>query len=427
MFFLSAVPLEINRDYALKLSAEAHDREGLSMDNAFEGRFSTRPESGRPVLLSIYPVKDAIVTDLRTEPVLVFSRSMSVNSLRENVSFSPAMTGTWRLTNEGSTAVFTPAEPWIYGGRYEIHLSASLAGSDGLAMGRDFISVFTAGDDHGKPFLVDAWRITEWGGPCRLAADAADLFAENNGWEGSDRLKLVFSKPVDALSVRNCLSVEGAPSLVMETPPAPADPEDPGSEHIFRFESVPVFASRFYFKLKTGVRDRNGSESENEYTFRIAADGCHSKPPELVGIRLPMAPGNAGDQNPVSFGRDSLFAPLPLSETPEGYPSSTDTGTWIECYFETALGASIVPLSLMESFRVETTNNALTFSPRQVKTSGFSVSAPGPGWEYYERLEIRGVLTNTTNFGVVNIQIAPGLRDSFGNRNEKTFRISLVK
>jgi hypothetical protein len=81
----------------------------------------------------------------------------------------------------------------------------------------------------------------------------------------------------------------------------------------------------------------------------------------------------------------------------------------------------------MELFRIETSNNVLTFSPRQIKTNGFSAPEPEKGWENFERIEIAGILTNSTNFGIVNFQISPGLTDSLGNKSEKQFRISLVK
>ncbi|GHV94558.1 hypothetical protein AGMMS50293_08780 [Spirochaetia bacterium] len=421
LIFLPAAPLEINRNYSLSISADAHDNAGLSMDVAFEGRFSTRPEGDRPVLLSFSPQNYALVNDSRSEVILAFSETMSLISLRDNVSFNPSMSGSWRLTENGKTAIFSPLDPWAYGKRYEIRLAASLAGSTGLAIGSDFLSVFTIGLDHEKPFLAEAWRVMKNGDTERLAADTSGTFIENSGWEREDRLRLIFSEAVDILSVKNCLTAENGPGLAMETIPGFYE------EAVFCLETTPVFESRFAFRLKAGVKDTAGNESDSEYAFRIFANGKYSRPPEPVGIRLPMAPGNAANQEPISFGIDSLFANIPISEGTERYPSKTGIETWIECYFITASGAEVDPLSLMDLFRIDTSNNVLTFSPRQVKSNGFSAPDPQAGWEKYQRLEIRGILTNSTNFGVVNIQIGSGLRDTAGNRNEKSFCISLVK
>ena len=231
----------------------------------------------------------------------------------------------------------------------------------------------------------------------------------------------MFSRPVDTISVKNSLGAEGAAGLIMETLPGFE------TEVVFCFETAPVYESRFVFKLKSGIKDQAGNESSDEHIFRIYADGYCSKPPGLVGIRMPMAPGNAASLDLADFGIHSLFVNLPITNGTGCYPSKDEIDTWIECYFETAPGAFVDPLSLMELFRIETSNNVLTFSPRQIKTGSFSVPDPRKDWEKYERLEIGGILVNTSNSGLVHFTIMPGLKDNNGNRNEKTFRISLVK
>jgi hypothetical protein len=138
-----------------------------------------------------------------------------------------------------------------------------------------------------------------------------------------------------------------------------------------------------------------------------------------------MAPASGTDLELVCFGTDSLYEIIPITDG--SYPSAEGIKTWIELYFITAEGASINPFSLMELFRIETSNNVLAFSPRQIKTEKFSVTDPHSGWEDYQRLEIAGILTNSINFGIVNFQIAAGLLDNLGNKNEKLLRISLLK
>jgi hypothetical protein len=80
----------------------------------------------------------------------------------------------------------------------------------------------------------------------------------------------------------------------------------------------------------------------------------------------------------------------------------------------------------MGLFRIETSSNAQGFSPRSVEGASWTMP-PHPGWEQYQRLVIQGYFTNTVNSGIVHIVIAPGLTDTGGNRNEKAFRISLLK
>jgi len=424
MTFIPLTPLEKNTDYVLGLSADACDVKGLSMDEAFNREFTTRPENNRPVLLSCYPQMYAGIEDTRTEIRLYFSVPVPLISLYDNVSFNPSMTGSWRLEEDGRLAVFTPAEPWTQHKQYEISISALLTDNNGMSMGSDFTSVFTTGIDHEKPYLLSAYRITKDGRVFKLAPDkghtgAAQLPVENSEWEKDDRLLLTFSKPVDGLSVKNYLTAENAPGLVMETPP------DYHTEFIFRFENIPAYESRFTFRIKPGVKDIAGNDSKDEYIYRIFANGKYSKPPMLAGIRMPMSPNNAAKPEYFFADTDSLFMAIPIKD--EDYPSGVSKNTWIEFYFITAEGSSIDPFSLMELFRIETSNNVITFSPRQVKYANFSEPQPQSGWENFERLEITGNIVNSVNFGLINFIIGAGLKDSLGNRNEKTQRISTVK
>ena len=103
------------------------------------------------------------------------------------------------------------------------------------------------------------------------------------------------------------------------------------------------------------------------------------------------------------------------------------TPWWIELYFDTALDTGIDPFSVMDLFRLESTNYSLLFSPQSIITDHFSRADPVGGWEHLERIEIRGFLTNTVQSGIVTFRIPAGLRDNLGNRSSEDFRISLLK
>jgi len=422
MTFIPLSPLEKNTDYLLNLTADAHDIKGLSMDEDFQRSFTTRPGNERPAVISCYPQMYENINDLRYEVRLVFSLPVLLQTLYENVSFNPSMPGSWNLINEGKEAVFTPAEPWMRQKQYEIRISSSLTDSNGMAYGNEFISVFTTGSDFESPYLLNASRITGDGSVFELNADrgfagAAQMPVENDEWEKNDKLLLVFSKPVDGLSVKNALSAEDAPAVVMETPP------DYSSEFIFRFDNIPVYESRFTFKIKTGIKDRAGNDSKDEYIYKIFANGKFSKPPELAGIRMSMSP-NSGTEL-FSVSADSLLENIPLKD--ENYPSGESKSAWIELYFIVTEGAFIDPFSVMEHFRIDTSNNVIVFSSRKIKSADFTMKEPHTGWENYQRLEITGTLTNSIYFGLVNFIINAGLKDSLGNKNEKQQLIQVIK
>ncbi|MCL2800486.1 MAG: Ig-like domain-containing protein [Treponema sp.] len=414
LIFSPLVQLEENKDYIISLSAEAYDSDGLNMDYPFYNSFTTRPDNIRPELLSFLPEMYAQVSEQRTEVQLLFSAPVTLQTLYDNVSFTPSMTGFWRLEDNGRLAILTPSEPWRQNSRYEIRVSSSLTGTSGINTGQDFLSIFTTQTDYEVPILLSASRITADGSLILLLGAE-----ENRDWEKQDKFLLVFSKPIDSITLKNYLSIEDGPNIAMESVPGI------NTEFIFRLEGIPAYESRFTLRIRAGIKDVSGNESKEEHIFKIFANGRFSKPPALAGLRMPMSPGNGNDLNLVSFGADSLFNIIPISD--ENYPSGESIRTWIELYFNTAEDSAIEPFSLMELFRVETSNNVISFSPRQIKTGDFTVTEPQIGWENYQRIEIAGFLINQTNFGIINFLVSPGLRDSLGNVQDKQLRISLIK
>ncbi|MDR2759433.1 MAG: Ig-like domain-containing protein [Spirochaetaceae bacterium] len=436
MVFIPAVPLELNRDYVITILEDAHDQKGVSMDTKFEAPFTTRVMGKRPVVLSVDPQDMGTVTDPWQEIRIEFSESPMATSCVNAISFRPSANGSWRL-EAGRLAVFVPQEPWVMGTTYRIHIAPDFSSFPGLTLGKEFTTYFIAGDDKTPPRLTAAYALDPAGNPVVELVPEGDgpLMEETPRWESSYRLMLEFSEPVDTMDLKNRLTVEKALPLEMETGPGYSD------RVVFRFSEKPEYLSSFLIRLNAGVKDKAGNESANPVVFRIRADGPRSKPPELAGIRLPMAPGGLADEqggtaNPpppeefyrvLSFSVDEPFLDLPILPGTGRYPYTESTPTWIELYFDIAPGAEIDLLSLMSLFRVDATNNALSFFPRSMEAGNFLVPGKPPAWEAYYRIKVKGVLINSTDPGVVVFQIASGLRDNLGNQNERVFRLPLLK
>ena len=424
MIFSPFSNLAENTDYIINLTADARDTGGLSMDDVFNCDFTTRMGKERPALVSFFPAMYQEIDDPGINIILAFSLPVQLKTLYENVSFSPSMTGLWSLDNEGKTAVFTPSEQWIQNNRYEMNISFSLTDNKGTETGNDFKSVFTIGIDHEVPRLLSARRITKNGDVYELTAGfvyngAEYSLIENPDWEKDDKISLIFSKPVDSGSVKNLTSIDDGPNLIMETT------SGFHTEIIFRFENPAAYESRLTLKIKQGIKDSAENESDEEYNYKIFANGKFSKPPELKGLRMPLAPGNKNDHQLKFFGIDSLFNIINITD--ENYPSGESISTWIELYFSAAEDAFIDLFSVMGLFRIETSNNVITFSPRRVKSDNFTIPEPQDGYENLRRVEISGNLVNSTYFGIINFIVTAGLKDTYGNINENSFRISLIK
>jgi hypothetical protein len=190
---------------------------------------------------------------------------------------------------------------------------------------------------------------------------------------------------------------------------------------------MPVYGSHFTISVGSGIKDESGNESDGIKLFRIYANGQYSKPPSLLGIRMPMAPANVNSAGelPIVYTPSSLFDDIPITEEPDHYPYEAPVSTCIDLYFDTASALNL--FSLMDKFRVEATNSAMSFSPQSVRDSNFTWAAAEDAWAQAYRVEIRGNLTNTVNSGVVTFMAASELSDVLGNTSESIFRIPLLK
>ena len=416
MTFIPTAPLIANKDYLIVLKTDAQDTKGLNLERQFEAAFTTRAGGSRPVLLSTVPFDGGVITEERGRIELLFSSPMNRSSL-QNLSFSPSVSGVWSLEQDNSLAVFTPSENWSHGRSYKLTIGPAIADETEMEAGKELLLHFSIGIDLAAPELLSAFAIDTSNNTVMILAADNGAVTENSGWERDYRLGLCFSKPVDSISVTSALSCEPSLGIISEMPAGYYD------TLIYRFSDVPVFGSSYTITLGKTVKDRAGNTMEDKILWRIRADGENSKPPVLKGMRFPKNPDSLDEL--IVYKPEDLFADFPV----EGGYYTFDKGinTWIELYFETAPSAAIDPLSLMDRFRFSATNSAISFSPRSVAISGFTVTDPCLLLANYYRVEIRGLLTNHPYTGMVTIETGAGLKDSIGNKSAETQRFLLLK
>jgi len=422
--FFPYAGFSLNREYRLSVETGASDEQGVSLPRAFSETFFTRADGERPRLLSVEPEDGAVVSDERTRLRLEFSVPVDASACRDHISVSPALAGAWSLSGDGLRATFMPASPWTRGQDYRISVSPDMVDRLRIRSGIEYRSRFSVGADRIAPTLARAEALDDAGGTVGvLEADDGANQAVNGFWEATWRLALHFSKPVSLVSVDGALSCSGGPSLVRETRGETA------KTVVYRFSGRPAWDSLFSLRLGRGVKDGEGNESGEACLFRVRADGPASRPPRLVGIRLPMVPAGAEEASMElrSFSASDSFSALALGTDLDRYPIGMETATIIEVYLETAAGAVPSLFSFMDAFRVGATNGALSFSPRSVKLSGYRLHAPHEPWAGFSRVEVGGVLVNRTSAGVVSFLIASGCADSAGNATSAEQALPLLK
>ena len=421
--FKTFAPLEANREYSVTILSDAHDTKGLSMDDNFEAVFYTRAEGKRPKVISVNPRDDRVILNQRMPIEITFTEKVNAITCRNFINISPSMPGSWDVNSDGVKAIFTPQENWVMGTLYYLTVPPDFSSAIGITAGKEFKSRFQVGNDKTPPELMAAYAIDS---SCSVIFPlASDISGgvENPNWESSYSIKLDFSEPVNTDSVKNYLSIVGAGNVEMKSLPGFTD------SLIFSFTEKPLYLKRFDIKIGAGIEDKAGNKSTQNYLYRIFTNGVYSKPPELIGIRFPLAPGESNPDNwdPVIYSVNDLFADFPIEDGSTKYIFDTAISTWMELYFDTAPGSALDLFSIMNLFGFSSTNNALSFSFRLVKDSGFSWIAPHDEWASFSRIEIQGRLTNRGTSGVVSIGLGDGVLDTYGNKSEKDMKLILLK
>lgn len=401
-------------DYAIAVREEARTPGGVSLARKFEGRFSTKAEDGRPSVVATEPPDGGVLPGRFDRLVIRFNEPVDRASYRAALSLSPAISGVWRLEDGGRAAVFEPLEAWAWGSPYRARVSAELLDESGNRMGCSYELRFSVGEDRVPPSFAAAEAIDAAGeaAAALVALDPSGGTSEpNRGWEAGWRLRLRFSEPVSTGSLASRVVASSGLALRME------EGERYRDDATFAFTERPAFGSSFSVRIMPGVEDSFGNATRAELEFLVVADGPGSAPPRLIGARLPLAPGepDPGLRRLAAFPADEPFATLPLGSGAAEYPPGAPTPSSIELYFELASGASIEPFSLMSSFSISSTNDALYFSPLAISLGGLAYAEPYVPWAGFAAARVDGLVTNRAASGVVTLRLAAGLRDSAGN------------
>lgn len=424
--FSPYAPLRDDVDYELKVGTGAMDLAGVSLERAFEERFSAKPERGRPRLVSSDPPDGGRMVGGLGALTLVFDEAIDPVDYRSSLSITPRVRGSWRLYDGGSRVEFSPTEPWARSVAYELEVDAGLRDEAGNETGRAVTIRFIAGLDGAAPELASAYAVDDAGAVmAELAADDPldGEYTVNRGWETRWRLRLEFSEPVAIAGLASAFECESGPDPVIETIGEYA------AMVFWRFDDKPDWNDEFSLRLEPGVDDLDGDETESAVVYRVVADGPGSKPPRFVGLRIPLAPGaaSAADRELTAFPLDEAFATMAMSGGEGRYPIGVATSVSVELYIELAEGAGVDLMSTMESFSFSATNGSLEFDAERVVAGGFDDAAPHEAWSDLAVVRVDGTMTNRAECGVVTFRLSGGYADSAGNEAPEDQCLSLLK
>lgn len=404
--FYPSAPLRDNHEYSAVLSTAARDTRGVFIEKQFAGNWTTRRSEDRPQIADVTPDENGVIQRGFSPVNVIFSTAVSLKSCYSHITFTPEITGSWRLDDSGKSAVFTPVSRWKNGENYTLKIGASFESLSGRTIGQEFIRRFSVDGETEPPVIIGVKALdtknkvirTNTGGINEY--ELAEFPAENTGWESCFRLRFDFSENVETLSFKRALSFETTLSFDLDTKAALA------SRIIVSFKEPPEYKKRYLIRLNRGIKDGTGNESDTAYIWQFYVNGSRSKPPELVRIDI-----TTDDFHESYMAGDNFQNILPGNET----------DAEIILYFDTAQNAAINLYSFMELFRFSSTDNVLSFLSKTINDGGHSADG-------LARIILEGTLDDRSiERGIVTIEIGAGLLDSFGNKQKAVQRIVLLK
>ncbi|MDR0449688.1 MAG: Ig-like domain-containing protein [Treponema sp.] len=397
--------LREGREYFVLIGTEAEDEKGNSLEREFRYRFRTKEDSEGPLVVSIDPGDESVLTRPPETIFLRFSEPVEPQSFGEALRISPSLNHILRWDAEGAAVEIIPLKPLDEGTRYTITLSTALRDRSRNPMLLPYNATFLYGPDQEAPLFS-----LEWENPAGLRG-RAEAESPNRNIPGDAGFSLVFNKRIAVESVSGFLELN--PSLGISFTPD-LESRDRGKISLSR---KPEWNKAYTLTVKRGISDSLGNKTPRDTRFPLLFDRGDFRPPVFIRGFLK----NSGVYEAI--GGDSNFTTLTLDAL--SFPVQTEKETEIYLVFKVSEEAERLSLvSAMDSLSVSVSNACAYISLKTLRVldeaayAGSPVSdpleQPGAGEKFCALLA--GIeIENTARQGTVTITIDGDLADSRGN------------
>jgi hypothetical protein len=397
--------LREGREYFVLIGAEAEDEKGNSLEREFRYRFRTKEDTEGPLVVSVDPGDESILTLPPQVISLRFSEPVEPNSFGEALRISPSLNHILRWDTEGSGVEIIPLKPLDEGTRYTLTIGTALRDRSRNPMLLPYSATFLYGPDQEAPVFS-----LEWENPGGLRG-GLEAEKTNRNIAGDAEFFLVFNKRIAVESVSGFLEIN--PSLGLAFTP---DLENRDRGKIV-FSRKPEWNKPYTLIVKQGIADSLGNKTRRDTGFPLLFDRGDFKPPVFVRGFL--------KNNSVyeAIGGDSNFTTITLNAL--NYPVETEKETELYLVFKVSQEADLLSLvSAMDSLSLSVSNACVYIS---VKTMRVLDQAAYTGSPVYDPLDLPGngerfcallvgiEIENTVRQGTITLRLAGDMADSLGN------------
>jgi hypothetical protein len=370
--------VELSREYQLTISTLARSREGIPMAAVFSHSFFTGVDRTAPEVIEISPEPapgEPIQAPLELK--ILFSRSMNRESFYRAFSLSPDIGGSFAWNHDDRELIFTspfaPEEDTVL----RLDLSRECVDLNGQALHKAQLRFFTLAAP-ARPCLEEIRLYSEFGSRIETVTETGFL-----SFDHDESMELIFDQ-LEGITEED-YRIYFQPSLDFET-------ESTGDPRTIRlvFEGPPRFGEEYLL-----------TAWDSQVLLRC--DGSRSILPTLTGVAFcPDTASGSFDFQRI-LPNDVIF------------PEESESAC-LEIAFSHSHEASISLPKIMENLSLRFTNGCAFFSPLSLVLENTPACEeladlnPQTVAHYYFSLSPQAVP------GLMQLELAAGLEDSFGNR-----------
>jgi hypothetical protein len=420
MSFQPIEPISAGKDYEMTVSNTVENDLGVSLEADFHFDFSTKSGTTRPAVASFTPANHAVIDDLNTAIVVVFSEKVDAPSFYRAFSVSPRVEGIFAWSADGATCTFTPIRPYAWQTEYLVTIEGQLTDADGNSLPEDFSSRFYVGSESIPPAVIGVRNMVGGSAGSELIDpdDPSDaLLTVKESWECTWGIEVRFSEPVLRDSLESYLVFSPGWRYTIESPSISSD------RYVLEPSERLLFDTVYTLTVRQGVTDEQGNKTPADTIYRFRTNGEASRPPAAARLRFRRNPADPpASASYAEYAQQDAFLSLDLA----AFPVGSTVPTYIDLYFSLAQGAGINLMSLMEAFSVSTTNGCAAIAITAMQVSGFADPQPAPV-SGATPVRIHLDISNGVASGLVTWKLSGELIDSASNPIAAPWQLPLLK
>jgi len=261
--------------YTIRVTESAEDADGNDLDEEFLSTFYTGGDLGLPRVVSYTPDANSTGNPENGTVSITFSEPVLMSSVYNGISVSPAVEGSFTISPDGTSVVFTPRYGFSFGVTYTVDVSGSVKDEAGNPLLTPLTFRFTVGDDFTKP-LVTAYQNT-------IPALALDENLIVNGAEKDRSITLDFSEDILTEELESAVSISPSVPFYISTSTVTSGGVT-FTRGVINFTENLQCEETYTLRINSVITDLQNNQLDHDYRFVFITDGAGSVTPVVTQI-----------------------------------------------------------------------------------------------------------------------------------------------